>query len=103
MLSTRLGYGLPAACAAALALDLADDDSFLGFGRSAGRGLSQGAFTLPPALKAILLPTILAVPFVAVDYKLTKKFKLNLSFSGVQQINDKPLNYQVLLGAKAFL
>lgn len=46
---------------------------------------------------------LLAVPFVAVDYKLTKKFKLNLSFSGVQQINDKPLNYQVLLGAKAFL
>jgi hypothetical protein len=45
----------------------------------------------------------LAVPFLAVDYKLTKKFKLNLSFSGVQQINDQPLNYQVLLGAKAFL
>jgi hypothetical protein len=45
----------------------------------------------------------LAVPFVAVDYKLTKKFKLNISFSGVQQINDQPLNYQVLLGAKAFL
>ena len=46
---------------------------------------------------------LLAVPFVAVDYKLTKKFKLNISFSGVQQINDQPLNYQVLLGAKAFL
>jgi hypothetical protein len=46
---------------------------------------------------------LLAVPFVAVDYKLTKKFKLNLSFSGVHLINDKPLNYQVLLGAKAFL
>ena len=45
----------------------------------------------------------LAVPFAAVDYKLTKKFKLNISFSGVQQINDQPLNYQVLLGAKAFL
>jgi len=45
----------------------------------------------------------LAVPFTAVDYKLTKKFKLNISFSGVQQINDQPLNYQVLLGAKAFL
>ena len=45
----------------------------------------------------------LAVPFLAVDYKLTKKFKLNISFSGVQQINDQPLNYQVLLGAKAFL
>jgi hypothetical protein len=45
----------------------------------------------------------LAVPFLAVDYKLTKKFKLNISFSGVQQIKDQPLNYQVLLGAKAFL
>jgi hypothetical protein len=45
----------------------------------------------------------LAVPFLAIDYKLTKKFKLNLSFSGVQQIKDQPLNYQVLLGAKAFL
>jgi hypothetical protein len=45
----------------------------------------------------------LAVPFLAIDYKLTKKFKLNLSFSGVQQVNDQPLNYQVLLGAKVFL
>ena len=45
----------------------------------------------------------LAVPFVAVDYKLTKKFKLNLSFSGINQINDQTLNYQVLIGAKAFL
>jgi hypothetical protein len=45
----------------------------------------------------------IAVPFVAVDYKLTKKFKLNLSFSGVNQINDQTLNYQVLIGAKAFL
>ena len=45
----------------------------------------------------------LAVPFMAVDYKLTTKFKLNLSFSGVHQIKDQPLNYQILLGAKAFL
>jgi hypothetical protein len=45
----------------------------------------------------------IAVPFMAVDYKLTKKFKLNVSFSGVNQINDKTLNYQVLFGAKAFL
>jgi hypothetical protein len=45
----------------------------------------------------------LAVPFIAVDYKLTKKFKLNLSFSGVQQIKEQPLNYQILIGAKAFL
>ena len=46
---------------------------------------------------------LLAVPFAAVDYKITKKFKLNLSFSGVNQINDQTLNYQVLIGAKAFL
>jgi hypothetical protein len=45
----------------------------------------------------------LAVPFVAVDYKITKKFKLNLSFSGINQINDQTLNYQVLIGAKALL
>jgi hypothetical protein len=45
----------------------------------------------------------IAVPFVAIDYKLTKKFKLNVSFSGVNQLNDKTLNYQILLGAKAFL
>jgi hypothetical protein len=46
---------------------------------------------------------LLSVPFVAIDYKITKKFKLNLSFSGVNQINDQTLNYQVLIGAKAFL
>jgi hypothetical protein len=45
----------------------------------------------------------IVVPFVAIDYKLTKKFKLNVSFSGVNQLNDKTLNYQILLGAKAFL
>jgi hypothetical protein len=45
----------------------------------------------------------LAVPFVAADYKITKKFKLNLSFSGINQINDQTLNYQVLIGAKALL
>ena len=45
----------------------------------------------------------IAVPFMSIDYKLTKKFKLNVSFSGVNQINDKTLNYQILLGAKAFL
>ncbi len=46
---------------------------------------------------------LLAVPFCAIDYKLTNKFKLNLSFSGVHQIKDATLNYQVLLGAKALL
>jgi hypothetical protein len=46
---------------------------------------------------------LLAVPFVAVDYRITQKFKMNLSFSGVQQINSNTINYQVLLGAKALL
>ena len=45
----------------------------------------------------------LMVPFTAFDYRLTKKFKLNLSFSGVQQIKSTTINYQVLLGAKALL
>ena len=45
----------------------------------------------------------LLVPFTAFDYRLTKKFKLNLSFSGVQQIKSTTINYQVLLGAKALL
>ena len=46
---------------------------------------------------------MLAVPFMSVDYKLTKKFKLNVSFSGVQQIKSDAINYQILLGAKALL
>ena len=45
----------------------------------------------------------LIVPFTSFDYKITKKFKMNLSFSGVHQINDKTLSYQILLGAKTFL
>lgn len=45
----------------------------------------------------------LLVPFTAFDYKLTQKFKLNLSFSGVQQIKSTTINYQVLIGAKALL
>jgi len=45
----------------------------------------------------------LAIPFVSGDYKITKKFKLNISFSGVQQLNDRPLTYQILTGAKAIL
>jgi len=46
---------------------------------------------------------LLAVPFTAFDYRISQKFKLNLSFSGVQQVKDATLNYQVLLGAKALL
>ncbi len=45
----------------------------------------------------------LLVPFTAVDYRLTKKFKMNLSFSGVQQLNSSTINFQVLLGAKTLL
>lgn len=45
----------------------------------------------------------LLVPFTAFDYRITQKFKLNLSFSGVQQIKSNTINYQVLLGAKALL
>jgi hypothetical protein len=46
---------------------------------------------------------ILAVPFMSIDYKLTKKFKMNVSFSGVQQVKSDAINYQILLGAKALL
>ena len=46
---------------------------------------------------------ILFVPFTSVDYKITKKFKLNISFSAVQQLNDKAISYQILTGAKCFL
>jgi hypothetical protein len=46
---------------------------------------------------------LLLVPFTAFDYKLTQKFKLNLSFSGVQQIKSTTINYQILIGAKALL
>jgi hypothetical protein len=45
----------------------------------------------------------LLVPFTAFDYRITQKFKLNLSFSGVQQIKSNTINYQVLIGAKALL
>jgi len=46
---------------------------------------------------------ILLVPFTATDYSLSKTFKMNVSFSGVQQVKDQTLNYQILLGAKALL
>jgi hypothetical protein len=45
----------------------------------------------------------LALPFLSCDYRVSKKFKFNISFSGVQQINDKTLNIQVMLGGKAML
>jgi hypothetical protein len=45
----------------------------------------------------------LLVPFTAVDYRITKKFKMNVSFSGIHRINNSTLNFQVLLGAKTLL
>ena len=44
MLSTRLGYGRPAALAVVLAEDLAFEFSFLGSSRDFGRALSQIGF-----------------------------------------------------------
>jgi len=44
MLSTRLGYGRPAALAVVLAEDLAFELSFLGSSRDFGRALSQIGF-----------------------------------------------------------
>ena len=42
----------------------------------------------------------LIVPYSTWDYKLTKTFKLNVSFSGVYEMNKNMLNYQVLTGGK---
>jgi hypothetical protein len=46
---------------------------------------------------------ILLVPFSSWDYSLTKKFKFNVSFSGVYQWSGNVLNYQVLTGGKILL
>ena len=42
----------------------------------------------------------LIVPYSTWDYKLTKTFKFNVSFSGVYEMNKNMLNYQVLTGGK---
>ena len=42
----------------------------------------------------------LIVPYSTWDYKLTKTFKFNVSFSGVYEMNKSMLNYQVLTGGK---
>ena len=42
----------------------------------------------------------LIVPYSTWDYKLTKTFKLNVSLSGVYEMNKTMLNYQVLTGGK---
>lgn len=43
---------------------------------------------------------VLIVPFSSWDIKITKTFKLNISFTGVYQSGDSFLNYQVLTGGK---
>jgi hypothetical protein len=43
---------------------------------------------------------ILVVPFNSWDIKITKTFKFNVSFTGVYQLNDSFLNYQILTGGK---
>jgi hypothetical protein len=43
---------------------------------------------------------ILAVPFNSWDIKITKTFKFNVSFTGVYQVGESFLNYQILTGGK---
>ena len=43
---------------------------------------------------------LLIVPFNSWDIKITKTFKLNVSFTGVYELNKSFLNYQVLTGGK---
>lgn len=45
----------------------------------------------------------LIVPFNSWDYSITKKFKFNISISGVYQVNQNMLNYQILTGGKMLL
>lgn len=43
---------------------------------------------------------IIAVPFNSWDIKITKTFKFNVSFTGVYQVGESFLNYQILTGGK---
>lgn len=43
---------------------------------------------------------ILFVPFNSWDFKITKTFKYNISFTGVYELNKTFLNYQILTGGK---
>ena len=43
---------------------------------------------------------ILFVPFNSWDFKITKTFKYNISFTGVYEMNQSFLNYQILTGGK---
>jgi hypothetical protein len=40
------------------------------------------------------------VPFNSWDFKITKTFKYNISFTGVYEMNQSFINYQVLTGGK---
>jgi len=46
---------------------------------------------------------LLLVPFSSWDFKVTKTFKFNISFSGVYELNKSMLNYQILTGGKIML
>ena len=46
---------------------------------------------------------LLLVPFSSWDFKVTKTFKFNVSFSGVYELNKSMLNYQILTGGKIML
>lgn len=46
---------------------------------------------------------LLLVPFSSWDFKITKTFKFNISFSGVYELNRSVLNYQILTGGKIML
>lgn len=43
---------------------------------------------------------VLFVPFSSWDFKITKTFKYNVSFTGVYEMNQSFLNYQILTGGK---
>lgn len=43
---------------------------------------------------------VLFVPFSSWDFKITKTFKYNVSFTGVYEMNESFLNYQILTGGK---
>ena len=43
---------------------------------------------------------IIAVPFNSWDLKITKTFKFNVSFTGVYEVGQQFLNYQILTGGK---
>jgi hypothetical protein len=45
----------------------------------------------------------LLVPFNSWDYKISKTFKFNVSMSGIYEMKQSVLNYQILMGGKVLL